>query len=63
MDGLAQWVGARVSWRVNIADDAGVVFDGQINTADIFSDGTIRVSGTLASGARFVFVTDEGGAP
>ena len=59
MEGLARWVGARVSWRLKVADDADVVFDGQISTADAFSDGTIRVSGALSSGALFVFVTDD----
>ena len=60
MDGLARWVGARVSWRVTVADDADdLVFQGQIRTADAFSDGTIRVSGALSSGALFVFVTDD----
>jgi hypothetical protein len=62
MDGLRRWVGARFSWRVNVADDADVVFDGQISAADVFDDGTIRVSGALSSGARFVIVTDEGSA-
>ena len=49
-----------VSWRITVADDADdLVFHGQIRTADAFSDGTIRVSGALSSGALFVFVTDD----
>ena len=56
---LTRWLGARVNWRFDAADQSGVVFDGQIDTAEEVGDGIIRISGPLTSGSRFVLVTDE----
>jgi hypothetical protein len=59
MDGLGNWIGARIEWRVRIAAETDVAFEGQIDTAEDYGDGVIRISGALASGGRFVLVTDE----
>ena len=59
MDGPAQWIGAKIGWRVSVTADSDVKFDGRIDTAEDFGDGVIRISGALADGGRFVLVTDE----
>ena len=51
--------GARIDWRISVPDGRGVVFDGRIDTAEDYGDGVTRISGALASGGRFVLVTDE----
>jgi hypothetical protein len=59
MEVVTRWLGARVNWRFDVADEIGVVFDGHIDTAEDVGDGIIRISGPLTSGSRFVLVTDE----
>jgi hypothetical protein len=59
MDGLGKWIGARIEWRVRVAAEPDVVFDGRVDTAEDFGDGVTRISGAMASGGRFVLVTDE----
>ena len=60
MDGPTKWAGARVSWRVSVAGEPDVLFDGRIDIAQDLGDGVTRISGALATGGRFVLVTDEG---
>ena len=55
----AKWIGARIAWRINVADEPDVAFEGRIDTASDLGDGVVRVSGGLAGGGRFVLVTDE----
>jgi hypothetical protein len=61
MDGPKEWIGAQISWRVSNGCGPSVVFGGQIDTAEDFGDGIIRISGALTGGRRFVLVTDEPG--
>ena len=55
----AKWIGARIDWRISVADEPDVAFEGRIDTASDLGDGVVRVSGALAGGGRFVLVTDE----
>ena len=47
----AKWIGARIAWRINVADEPDVAFEGRIDTASDLGDGVVRVSGALAGGA------------
>ena len=55
----AKWIGAWIDWRISVADEPDVAFEGRIDTASDLGDGVVRVSGALAGGGRFVLVTDE----
>ena len=55
----AKWIGARIDWRISVAGEPDVAFEGRIDTASDLGDGVVRVSGALAGGGRFVLVTDE----
>ena len=59
MDGPTKWTGARIAWRVSVAAEPDVAFEGRIDTVSELGDGVIRISGALAGGGRFVLVTDE----
>jgi hypothetical protein len=63
MDGGREWIGARISWRVEGVGDGqrDVTFEGRIDTAEDFGEGVVRISGALTSGSRFVLVTDAAG--
>ena len=58
MDGEG-WIGASISWRVQGSEGLDLEFEGQIDTAEDIGDGIVRISGALASGSRFVLVTDD----
>ena len=48
-----------ISWRVHDGEGLDLEFEGQIDTAEDIGDGIVRISGALASGSRFVLVTDD----
>jgi len=59
MDGLAKWIDARIEWRVSVAVEPDILFEGRIDTAEAIDDGITRISGSLAGGGRFVLISDE----
>jgi hypothetical protein len=60
MDGPKRWVGARISWRIDVEDEPDVAFEGRIDTAEDIGNGVIRVSGSPQTGGRFVLVMGGG---